>query len=197
MRFAYKKAQEPGGGGTSILGQYGYVPRESPPPPTSPNPYFWPWHLLKTLFFRPVQLEKILLFKIYTFRCYFELQTPFFTCGPVKKKKTKKKKTFSVRGRSLSHLFLNSPWHICTTFIFEYPPRAQEAAKRNAAHHKRHYDYKYLISGQPWPRTKRWSAWKTEVGSDCLHYRSAAKHIPMYEVKQDCAKKTRMLHDSS
>ena len=82
-------------------------------PKKAPN--FCPWQLLKTPPFRPVQLENILLFKK---RYFFSSQTPFSRVGQF----WSTPPHFSVRGRPPSPLFLKPPWHIYTTFIFEYPP---------------------------------------------------------------------------
>ena len=43
----------------------------------------------------------------YMFLCYFKLQNPFFHVWT-----SSDSPPFSVRGRSLSPLFLNPPWHI-------------------------------------------------------------------------------------
>ena len=67
-------------------------------------------------FFRLVQLEKILLLNKYMFLCYFSYKPLFHV------RASSESTPFSVRGRSLSPLFLNPPWHIYTTFISEYTP---------------------------------------------------------------------------
>ena len=48
--------------------------------------HFWPWQLLKTPLFRPVQLKTIILFiKICFLGLFLAPKAPFFTCGPVLK----------------------------------------------------------------------------------------------------------------
>ena len=100
---------------TPILGQYGYVPRELPP---HTHTHLWSWQLLKTVLFRPIQpiqLEKILFFKnIYASLLFFSKHL-FHVWASSESPPP----TFSARGRSL---YLNPPWQIYTTSIFEYPP---------------------------------------------------------------------------
>ena len=80
----------PGGGCTPILGQYGYVPPESPP-----FPHFWPGPLLKTPLFQPGPLQNLIIVPggVCVGGCtpilgqygYVPLERPHFWPGPLLK----------------------------------------------------------------------------------------------------------------
>ena len=77
-----------GTGGTPILGQYGYVPPESPP-------IFRPGSLLKTQLFRPVLLQKTLPPLPFS-KTYINLFVPLFQPGLLQKTPLLKKIHFFV-----------------------------------------------------------------------------------------------------
>ena len=91
-------------------GQYGYVPRENPPIFTLEAP--------KDSTFATCAARKDPPFqKMYVSLSFLAPKPHFSSMGQC----WKPPPPFSVRGRSVSPLFLNPPWHIYTTLIFEYP----------------------------------------------------------------------------
>ena len=64
--------------GTPILGQYGYVPPKAPPPPPTHPIFVLALAAPKDSTFRPVQLEKNLLFKkVYVSLLFLAPKPPF------------------------------------------------------------------------------------------------------------------------
>ena len=102
---------------TPTLGQYGYVPRKSPPCLTLVAPKY------STFSTCAARKDPPFFKKIYV-SLLFLAPKPLFSRVGKFWKPLPPPLPFSVRGRSLSPLFLNPPWHIpvYTTFIFEYPP---------------------------------------------------------------------------